>query len=424
MATKTLFHQLRTAIEAVAFTELRPRHTDEEVSPTSERDEMRETGWFPVFRSGSYPQAKITREDVDRTAQDFAERRGRAPIVFDHLNEEDLAPGAKPGGAAGYIIEARSVDDPTQEYAGERLLEVRAKVGMFARWATREGAYRNVSIGLSPVKKGDVKVYQIHHLALLGAAPPAVDGLPEVIFGDSRSETAVMKLSFSEMGDAVSPEHPSLEGSPMSMISFADHKAAVKVLEDQIETFRSQVDTFKKQTEQAVADADAAKADAAAAKADAEASKAALTAAEDKAAVAVEAAREEGRKAGHEAGLVDGQLLYAKQAEEAELKSFCEGLRREGKINDAELAKFPGLLFRLQGEDREALRTSLSARPALPGESTNFGHKPEEVERKEGPSEEKLLSMARELMAKEPTRFSSIMDAYKHVRDERKEGET
>lgn len=430
---KTIGHSAAASLEA-AFTSLRPKDPDQIVPGSSEhRDEMVETDWFPIFRSGVYPQGTFTGAQVQEIAAEMSMSGRRSPIVFDHLNEDDLKPDAKPGSAAGYVIEARAVADTSANYAGETLLEVRAKVGWSAKWATRDGAYRNCSIGLGKATGRDgVQRYCIHHLALLGAAPPGVDGLPELIFSSAGGETnatAENRVLFFGLDEAGASTHTPEGGLRVSMIAFKDHQEA---LDKQAVNFREQISSLdakfkaadeakaaaEKVAEDAKAAAEAALAEAEQAKKDAETAKA-------DAVVAVEAAKQEGHAAGIQEGLHEGERRFSAEKEKAELVAFCQGLRETGRVTEQELEGLPELILGLPADQRGKFKSLLSNRPGVPS-GANFANgaivdptKPEDENAEE--REAKILDEAKGLVS--AGKFSSLRDAIPFVRSNLKKGE-
>lgn len=408
-----------SAVLDKCFTALRPPANPDDVVPgsTESRDQMQETEWFPVFRSGKYPQGNFSVKDVDLMAEEMALSGRRSPIVFDHLTKDDFKENAKPGSAAGYIIEARAVDDADARYSGERLLEVRAKVGWHARYATREGSYRNCSIGIGEFKGRDGKKrFGIHHLALLGAAPAGVDGLPEVIFSESSSEIPLTVLSFSEM-DAVASSN-----QETSMINFADHQAALDKQKTELtakfnadlEAAQAEVTEAEKAAEEAEAAkaaAEAAAAEAAAAKVEAE--KLAETAKAD-VVVKVEEAKQEADKAGYERGLAEGERRFNAQKEKDDVVAFCTSLFQAGKVTEQDSKSLPDTILALPaGEHRDRFRSLLESRPGVPGATSTFSAPAGAGSESKGSglTDEQWLEKGRELMTSQPTKFASVLDA-------------
>ncbi len=424
---KTLFTSAVGALEA-AFTRMRETNPDDIVPGSTEaRDQMSETDWFPIFRSGKYAQGTFSKSDIEEIVEEHKMSGRRAPMTFDHLNKDDLADGAKPGGAAGFLIELRSVEDTDERYAGETLLEARFKVNWHAKWATREGTMRNCSIGIAKFKspRDGKKRLGIHHLALLGSAVAGVDGLPEVIFSEMATAEDRVNLSFSEM-DGVSAKEE-------SMITFADHEAKVAAVKKEVEAeltakFAKQLEDADKAKSDAEAAAQKAADEAAAAKeaaAKAEADKAAAEAAKaeaEKAAetaraeavVAVEQAKQEGQKAGFDEGLFEGERRFKEQREKDETISFCASLFKDGKVTEDESKSLPDMIFALPaGEKREQFKSLLSGRAGVPrqGDTTTFSGRSHGGSEKQELTDEQALDGARELMKADPSKFAGIADA-------------
>lgn len=363
---------------------------DDTTPPDAEvrRDETKETDWFPIFRSGKYPQGLYARSDIDEIVDEFKLSGRRPPMVFDHLTPEDFGPNAKPGSAAGFLIDFRAVDSTDSRYPNARVLEARAKAGWSAVWRTREGGYRNISVGLyratSPSGK---KMLAVHHLALLGAAPPQVNGLPEVLFSERNSASALDEILFfsleSETASAVSNPNPAERGPKVAVetISFSEHRAELGRQEadlklahsTEVNSFKEQISTFKAQAETAKVESDAAKAETEEVKAELETVKASIPVAEEK-------AKQEGVKEGIEQGKLQAERLFSDKNTQRELELFCEDLRKQGKLTEQDLkgdAKKPAMsarLFAMPEEVREEFKALLSSRT---GVVTPSGEKPE-----------------------------------------------
>lgn len=401
------------------FTALRPPANPDDVVPgsTEARDQMQETEWFPVFRSGKYPQGNFSVKDVDLMAEEMALSGRRSPIVFDHLTKDDFKENAKPGSAAGYIIEARAVDDADARYSGERLLEVRAKVGWDARYATREGSYRNCSLGIGEFKGRDGKKrFGIHHLALLGAAPAGVDGLPEVIFSESSSEIPLTVLSFSEM-DAVASSN-----QETSMINFADHQAALDKQKTELtakfnadlESAQAEVTESETKVSEATASLETVKTELETVKTDLVATKTELDGAKADVVVKVEEAKQEADKAGYERGLAEGERRFNAQKEKDDVVAFCSSLFQAGKVTEQDSKSLPDTILALPaGEHRDRFRSLLESRPGVPGATSTFSAPAGAGSESKGSglTDEQWLEKGRELMTNQPTKFASVLDA-------------
>ena len=403
---------------------------DDTTPPDAEvrRDGTKETDWFPIFRSGKYPQGTYTRSDVDEIVEEAKLSGRRPPMVFDHLTPEDFGPNAKPGAAAGFLIDFRAVDSTDSRYPNSRVLEARAKAGWSAVWGTREGGYRNISVGLyraaSPSGK---KMLAVHHLALLGAAPPQVNGLPEVLFSERNSASALDEILFfsieSEAAGAVSNPNPAERGPKVAVetISFSEHRAELGRQEadlklahsTEVNSFKEQIASFKAQAETAKAEADAAKAEAETAKAELETVKASIP-------VAEEAAKQEGVKEGIEQGKAQAERLFSEKNAQRELEVFCEDLRKQGKLTEQELkgdGKKPAMsarLFAMPEEVREEFKALLSSRTGVVAPS---GEKPENFRGEQPEStdvEAEMTKEAQELVRQ--GKFSNFRESYSHVK--------
>ena len=417
----TLFTSANSVLEA-AFTKLRDQNPDDIVPGSTEsRDQTIETDWFPIFRSGKYPQGNFSKADIEEVVDEWKVSGRRAPMVFDHLNSADLADDSKPGSAVGFLVELRSAEETDERYAGETLLEARFKVNWFACYATREGTYRNCSIGLAKFKCRDGKKrLGIHHLALLGAAVAGVDGLPEVIFSEMVTGEERVNLSFSEMDGAPSKEE--------SMITFKDHQEALekaeKAVRDELTArFTAEIDELKSGVTEAETKAAEATASAEAVKSELETTKAELETVKADSVVATESAKQEADKAGYERGLVEGERRFNAEKERSEIVGFCASLFVSGKVSEDESKTLPDTILALPaGAHRDQFRRLLDSRPGVPREgdsaSKNFSSRPHGEEANSEPTDEDFVARGRELMAESPSKFSGIVDAVQFARRE------
>lgn len=409
----------------------------EQTDPDSDekRDYTVETDWFPIFREGDYPQGPYTKKDIDEIVEEFKDSLRRSPIVFDHLNDEDMAPGAKPGPAAGFVIDLRATNDETPQYKGKRLLECRAKVSHWASWQTRDGSYRSVSVGLyahtSHKDKKERKA--LHHLALLGAQTPGIEGLPEVIFSASNAKPGLQNVSFSlESGFAIQsaakPNAPSTKEKSVDPITFSEHTAKLDAAlaeaklthNGEVQTFKSQISTLEQKIAKFNEELTDAKEDLSAAKTELETVKAEIP-------VKEEAARQDGFAKGEQEGTLKADRLFKEKQEQDEIKLFCDGLLTSGRINRAEhspegkptLAET--ILAVPAGNARDSFRQLLANRPAIAGKG-NAGaqslFREKAPESREQISDESLEAeqtrRAQVLVAEK--KFTNFRAAFDHVR--------
>lgn len=347
------------------------------------RDGSTETDWFPIFRSGTYPQGKYTREDIDEVVEEFSLSGRRPPMVFDHLTAEDFAENAKPGPAAGFLIAFRAVDSTDSRFPGARVLEARAKASWYARYRTREGEYRNLSVGLYKCQGQDGKKrLAVHHLALLGAAPPQVTGLPEVLFSERTGFAKQEEILSFSVDDCFartpeqSTDNPSNEeqSMPREPITFSEHEALLGkqkadldlIHSNEVAAFKEQISKFQEELEEA--------------KADAAEAKEALAAVEASIPVKEEAAKQAGVSEGIEQGKLQAERLFAEANTKQTLKAFAEDLRKSGKLTEQEFkgddkkAPLADRLFAMPETVRQDFMDLLSARIAVAG--PEVGEKP------------------------------------------------
>jgi len=405
-----------------------PRRIDDTTPPDADvrRDQTIETDWFPIFRSGKYPQGTYTRADVDEIVDEFRLSGRRPPMVFDHLTPEDFAPNAKPGSAAGFLIDFRAVDSTDSRFQGARVLEARAKAGWQARWGTREGGYRNISVGLyratSPTGK---KMLAVHHLALLGAAPPQVTGLPEVLFSEQNSASSfdeILSFSFEEGAAVAVPESNSSGRRRMvETINFSEHEARLGQLRSElalahateINSFREKISKFEEELEQANEEVETAKAAVDAANAEVATVKASIP-------VVEEAAKQAGVKEGIEQGKAQAERLFSEKQTQRDLDLFCEDLRKQGKLTEQEL-KGDGVkpamsarLFAMPESVREDFKALLTSRYGVASDdkqelSSFRGEQPNSVD------EETEMTKEAQGLVREG-KFTNFREAFVHVR--------
>lgn len=399
------------------------KQIDDTTAPDAEvrRDSTIETDWFPIFRSGTYPQGKFTRGDIDEVVEEFKLTGRRPPMVFDHLTKEDFGENAKPGRAAGFLIDFRAVDSTDSRYPGARLLETRAKASWSAKYATREGEYRNSSVGLYRCAGQDGKKrLAVHHLALLGAAPPQVQGLPEILFSERVGASEAEEILSFSVEDCYAPasqpkNEPAAEERGMKdTINFSEHEALLGKLESDLKlTHSTEVAAFKEEIANFKAAVETATAEAEAAKAELETVKASLP-------VVEETAKQAGIAEGIEQGKVQAERLFSDKNTQRELELFAEGLRKEGKITEQEFKgddKKPALsarLFAMPEAVRQDFKDLLSARV---GVAVTTGSSVVDNFRGETPAaSDAEVALTKEAQALvRDGKFANFRDAWSHV---------
>ncbi|SDB03922.1 Mu-like prophage I protein [Desulfonatronum thiosulfatophilum] len=132
--------------------------------------------WINIARVGKFramngEDVDLTPERLDKIASSYDPAKRQAPLVFGHPETN--------GPAFGWADQVRRVGDVLQAKLGNVSDQVRRVV--------EQGLYRYVSMSLFP--DGGLR-----HIGLLGATPPAIDGLGEVSFADE----AGMTINFSK----------------------------------------------------------------------------------------------------------------------------------------------------------------------------------------------------------------------------------
>ena len=119
--------------------------------------------WIAIARTGTFQDSEgrdqtFNAADLDAIAANYDPARLEAPLVFGH--PKDSAP------AFGWVTGLKR--------DGQKLFARLASVPGEVRELVGKGRYRYVSMSLTPDKKS------LRHVGLLGAVPPAIDGLGPV----------------------------------------------------------------------------------------------------------------------------------------------------------------------------------------------------------------------------------------------------
>jgi len=129
--------------------------------------------WINIARVGKFKDmagrlVDFTRSTLEQIARDYDPKRLQAPLVFGHPQTNDPA--------FGWVEGLRVVGDTLQARLKDVPEEVKALIA--------KGHYRHVSMSLNPD-------WTLRHVGLLGAVPPAIDGLGEVSFGADEDATTI-----------------------------------------------------------------------------------------------------------------------------------------------------------------------------------------------------------------------------------------
>jgi hypothetical protein len=136
--------------------------------------------WIPIATACKVPgKTELTPAVFDEVISTFNPKIHEPPHVFGHITaEHNAAP------ALGWIDGLRRI--------GDTLYAKSKQVAGVLDSALREGSYKKRSIALRVNEAG--KLF-LHHLAWLGATPPAIKGLPDVYSSSAYSDKGAEKQS-------------------------------------------------------------------------------------------------------------------------------------------------------------------------------------------------------------------------------------
>ena len=179
---------------------------------------MDDNNWIEIARTGIFMDSAgrrqtFTERDLDDIARAYDPAKRDAPLCFGHP-QTDKAP------AFGWVDRLKS--------EGGRLYASFSQVPDEVRELVARGHYRHVSMSLMPDR------VSLRHVALLGAAQPAIDGLAAVEFADG--------------GDAITVDFAAGRGKGDSMTT-EELQRQVGQLQAQLEALKAENATLKKQAE-------------------------------------------------------------------------------------------------------------------------------------------------------------------------------
>lgn len=275
--------------------------------------------WIEIARTGTFTDSAgreqtFTAGDLDAIARRYDPQKRDAPLCFGHP-QTDKAP------AFGWVDKLKS--------EGGRLYASFSRVPDEVRELVAKGHYRHVSMSLMPDR------VSLRHVALLGAAQPAIDGLKAVEFSDG--------------GEAITVDFAATTRGDDSMTT-EELQRQIGQLQAQLETLKAENASLKKQAETHKQDRDKAESAKNEAERKAEKTGADFAAYREK----VEGERQEARVA----GLVKAGKV--KPAEKAGVLEFAAKLAAQGGTVD--FAAPDGTTESLSLEERYF--RELEARPA------------------------------------------------------------
>lgn len=175
--------------------------------------------WIEIAREGTFTDSAgreqtFTEADLAAIASSYDAQKRDCPLVFGHP-KNDAAP------AFGWVESLKS--------SGGKLLASFARVPESVRKLVNDGHYRHVSMSLMPDRK------TLRHIALLGAAQPAIDGLKAVELADGNEDDK----------DAITVEFSTSTGEA----NMPDDELQRKIgqLEEQIKALKTENASLKQQ---------------------------------------------------------------------------------------------------------------------------------------------------------------------------------
>ena len=174
--------------------------------------------WIEIARTGTFTDSAgreqtFTAGDLDAIARRYDPQKRDAPLCFGHP-QSDKAP------AFGWVDRLKS--------EGGRLYANFSQIPEQVRDLVAKGHYRHVSMSLMPDR------VTLRHVALLGAAQPAIDGLAAVNFADG--------------GDAITVDFAAARGEGDSM-SIEELQRQVGQLTAQLDALKAENASLKKQAD-------------------------------------------------------------------------------------------------------------------------------------------------------------------------------
>mgnify|MGYP002583962222 FL=1 len=182
--------------------------------------------WIEIARTGTFTdsagrQQTFTEKDLDAIASAYDPQKRDAPLVFGHP-QTDAAP------AFGWAQRLKR--------EGGRLLAQFAQVPEQVRALVSAGHYRHVSMSLMPDR------VTLRHVALLGAAQPAIDGLRAVEFSDG-DDAITVDFAATPQGDTMTMEELQRQVGQL--------QAQIEALKTENASLKKKAETSQQEKEQA-----------------------------------------------------------------------------------------------------------------------------------------------------------------------------
>ena len=192
--------------------------------------------FYEVFKTGTYPQGKFTKKDIEKIAENYDPKFCEAPITIDHVQS---------GPAFGWVDNVKAEDDKLKVSFKDVPEEFEKEVNA--------GKYKKVSVELYRNLEG--KGAYLKAVSFLGAAAPQVKGLEPIKFMDSEAdfyefEADIEVDTFSEKEvEEMKAKITDLENQLAKFKEINKKTETIKSLKEKISALNLEIETFKEKAD-------------------------------------------------------------------------------------------------------------------------------------------------------------------------------
>lgn len=193
--------------------------------------------FFEVFKTGTYPQGKFTKKDIEQIAKNYDPKFCEAPITIDHQQS---------GPAYGWVDTVKTEDEKLKVSFKDVPEEFEKEVNA--------GKYKKVSVELYRNLEG--KGAYLKAVSFLGAATPQVKGLEPIKFMDSEADTYEFETqtedvqTFTEQEvEELKSQITDLEAQIAKFKESTKKTETIKSLKEKIQNLTQEVAAFKEKAE-------------------------------------------------------------------------------------------------------------------------------------------------------------------------------
>ena len=192
--------------------------------------------FYEVFKSGTYPQGKFTKKDIEKIAENYDPKFCEAPITIDHVQS---------GPAFGWVDNVKAENDKLKVSFKDVPEEFEKEVNA--------GKYKKVSVELYKNLEG--KGHYLKAVSFLGAAIPQVKGLEPIKFMDSEAEIYEFEAdvevdTFSEKDvEEMKAKITDLENQLAKFKEINKKTETIKSLKEKISALNLEIETFKEKAD-------------------------------------------------------------------------------------------------------------------------------------------------------------------------------